>query len=401
MKMKNIIFGCLAGVLIIGVGGSVTLSALTFSEIRSMKNGTGLVLETEQDSATPTENLTSEDDVMIAEQYKIQSTLPISDAYKSGDTSKLSDQEKETLDLASKVLDEIITDGMSDYEKECAVYDWMAKEISNDSGMLTVVPTTSQDSATPYGALKYHNAVCVGYATTFRLFMQMMDIECKVIHNTDLYHSWDLVKLDDHWYHVDVYSDAGVGNYANFNLNDTIQSAQQEWDREYFPVSDSLDYNYAYQNRVSAKSIYDIPKLLRKALDDQISSLIICFEDPVSEEEMQKGSTIVSYIDELMLYNDTQQLGYLQNYTWIKEPSTDNNLYWITANVNTGGIQQSAYTQDEIDKMQKAITDAFEDIGSVDLNGALENGGGWETEDVTEADAGMPESESEVDDAKD
>lgn len=368
MNGKDIILGSLVGILTIGVAGSVTLSALTFSEIRSMKSGVGLESGTEQDLAAE-DSLTSEDNVLIAENYKIESTLPISDAYKSGDSSKLSDKEKETLELASKVLGEIITDGMGDYEKERAVYDWMAKEISTDSGILPVIPTSSQEGASPYGALKYHNAVCVGYATTFRLFMQMLDIECKVIHNKDMYHSWDLVKLDGHWYHVDVYSDAGVGNYANFNSNDYIQSMQQEWDKDYFPASDSLEYNYAYQNRKSAKSIYDIPKILRKALNDKNSSLVIEFENTIAEADMEKAATLVSYIDNLLMSNESQTLGMLLNYNWIQEPGTDRYMYWITTSVNPAANPQADLSQEEIDKMQKAIADSFEDIGYVDLNG--------------------------------
>lgn len=49
--------------------------------------------------------------------------------------------------------------------------------------------------------------------------MQMMDIECKVVHTTDRIHSWDEVKLDGEWYHTDIYSDAGSPNYSHFNMN--------------------------------------------------------------------------------------------------------------------------------------------------------------------------------------
>ena len=38
----------------------------------------------------------------IADNYEIKPTTNISDAYKSGDTSKLTDKEKETLDMAKK-----------------------------------------------------------------------------------------------------------------------------------------------------------------------------------------------------------------------------------------------------------------------------------------------------------
>ena len=110
---------------------------------------------------------TQEDGVVILDQYEIVSTLPISEAYRSGNTNGLSAKDKETLELASAVLKEIITEDMTPYEKEKAVYDWMAKELSYDTGALQVVPQTSADCDNPYGTLKYHNAVCVGYATPF------------------------------------------------------------------------------------------------------------------------------------------------------------------------------------------------------------------------------------------
>ena len=51
----------------------------------------------------------------------------------------------------------------------------MVKNIKNDTGMMSVIPTSGQNAATPNGVLKSKTAVCVGYATTFRLFMQMME----------------------------------------------------------------------------------------------------------------------------------------------------------------------------------------------------------------------------------
>ena len=94
---------------------------------------------------------TQEDGVVILDQYEIVSTLPISEAYRSGNTNGLSAKDKETLELASAVLKEIITEDMTPYEKEKAVYDWMAKELSYDTGALQVVPQTSADCDNPYG----------------------------------------------------------------------------------------------------------------------------------------------------------------------------------------------------------------------------------------------------------
>ena len=113
----------------------------------------------------------------------------------------------------------------------------------------------------PNGVLKNHEAVCVGYATTFRLFMQMLGIDCMVVHDSHLSHSWDLVKLDGQWYHTDIYSDAGSGegNFSHFNLNDEMMNSQ-EWNTDFFPAADGYEYNYAYVNRTQCKDVYTIPE---------------------------------------------------------------------------------------------------------------------------------------------
>ena len=163
--------GIVAVILAAGVVGSTTISAFNLVTLKSY------IAEQKKEENPET----TEDYVKIADNYEIKPTTNISDAYKSGDTSKLTDKEKETLDMAKKAIKDMkITDSMSDFEKEKAVYDWMTKKLQQDSGALTVIPSTQEDCDNPYGVLKYHNAVCVGYATTFRMFMQMMGIECKV-----------------------------------------------------------------------------------------------------------------------------------------------------------------------------------------------------------------------------
>ena len=157
--------GIVAVILAAGVVGSTTISAFNLVTLKSY------IAEQKKEENPET----TEDYVKIADNYEIKPTTNISDAYKSGDTSKLTDKEKETLDMAKKAIKDMkITDSMSDFEKEKAVYDWMTKKLQQDSGALTVIPSTQEDCDNPYGVLKYHNAVCVGYATTFRMFMQII-----------------------------------------------------------------------------------------------------------------------------------------------------------------------------------------------------------------------------------
>jgi hypothetical protein len=313
---------------------------------------------------------TQEDDVTIAGEYVIRPTTAISDAYKSGNTDSLSDKDKETLDMASAVLDEIIQDGMSDYEKEKAVYEWMTSALSNDTGLLTVVPTTQADCDNPYGVLKYHNAVCVGYATTFRLFMEMLDIPCMVVHNTELYHSWDLVQLDGEWYHTDIYSDAGSGSYAHFNLNDVMAGAGGEsWDTSFFPSADSLTYNVLYQNAQELEDVYQIPARIRQALDNGEKSVAMKFPATLTELEAEIGDSMTSRIEDML---DNTYL------MWNWYPVDEGYLYVVTIYSYYDDLD-SEISDEDTEKMEQAIQDAFGDMEADDEDYYYYDDETWET----------------------
>ena len=283
-----------------------------------------------------TEDVAQENDVTIGSEYVIRATTQISDAYKSGDTSKLSDKDKETLDMAKKVLDEIITDGMSDYEKELAVYKWMCENIGFDDGSLAVIP--DEDDAVvdnPHGVLQNHKAVCVGYATTFRLFMQMLDIDCMVVHDSYLSHTWDLVKLDGEWYHTDIYSDAdSKGNFAHFNLDDNSMINMQEWNTDFFPAAEGYKYNYAYMNRVECRDIYSIPEQVRAAIDAKNSVVSLDMGKDMSDDAF----TVIELIMEQ-----------IQNA--VAGDSRIMNLYWSWLNTEDGDniftVYISYYSDDD------------------------------------------------------
>ena len=355
----------LAVVLTAGVVGSTTLSAFNLATLKSY------VASQQEDQNEET----TEDYVKIAEQYEIKPTTNISDAYKSGDTSKLTDKEKETLDMAKDALKEMkIKDDMSDFEKEKAVYDWMTSSLQHDQGALTVIPTTQEDCDNPYGVLKYLNAVCVGYATTFRMFMQMMDIECMVEHNNEKYHSWDVAKIDGDWYITDIYSDAGNGNYAHFNMTNNMFTQEQSWDQEFFPVANSLKYNMAYQNKQTVDSVYDIPKALRKAMDKQQGSLMIAFKEKIDDEKAQIANAAVSSVSDMLMNNNYKDMPYAINtYSWVTDPDSGDYLYSVTFSSYNVTENTQNLTDEQLQKINDAVTKALEGLktGTYDSQGNL------------------------------
>ena len=209
------------------------------------------------------ENTYQEDGFVVGGDYEIRSTTHISDAYKSGDDSQLSQADKDTLEMARAVLDEVIKDGMDNYEKELAVYTWMVENIGNHGSEGVIGrPGGSTSAYTPHDVLISKNAVCVGYATTFRLFMNMLGMDVHIVHND--YHSWDLVELEDgQWYHVDVYSDAHGALYGNFNMTDAVCRNGHSWDESALPEAKGVKYSPAVRMAVEVDSVLDIERTRR------------------------------------------------------------------------------------------------------------------------------------------
>ena len=323
-------------------------------------------------------NDAKENDVQIAGQYVIKSTENISNAYISGDTSALNDEEKETLDMAKAILDEIIKDGMTDLEKEKAVYDWMTSNLSTGEGITSVIPGTSSNCDNPHGVLKYRKAVCVGYATTFRLFMQMMGIPCKVVHNSDCFHSWALTQIDGHWYHTDIYSDVGVGNYANFNLSDEMMASEQ-WDRDAFPAADCLDANLIVGDASEIKDATEIPAAIRAILDNKEEQHIVrAFRYKGDDPDgfcVKVGMMMTSLTNNM--YNSYEYSSYMVDSRTVMVEGdviliiTIDNMqdYNNEETQDQYQNQDMGITDDDIEEMRNALNAAFSDMfGDMDVS---------------------------------
>ena len=260
---------------------------------------------------------------------------------------------------------------MTDFEKEEAVFRWMTEQLASDSGVLTVIPTVQEDSENPYGVLKYHNAVCVGYATTFRLFMQMMDIPCMVVHNNDNFHTWNLVQIDGHWYHTDVYSSMDSKNYSYFNMNDIMCMKYQEWDRDFFPSADSLEYNMAYRDHVEGCDIYKIPKKVRKLLDEKGTCLSMLYGKDFTEEQAVITMQILSNLEEkIRCYDQYMNCGLNYSFTQVEEGY----LLIIYVNYYSDTGIDNTISDEEADKIRETIDKAFSDLEANDYTESE----GWE-----------------------
>ena len=93
-----------------------------------------------------------------------------------------------------------------------------------------------------------HTAVCLGYATTFQLLMDMAGVECITVagasRSSTEDHGWNVVRLNGNWYCVDVTWDA---NYREYGYS---RGRESEW--RYFNITSNemaaTDHQWDYAN---------------------------------------------------------------------------------------------------------------------------------------------------------
>lgn len=186
------------------------------------------------------------------DDMSLYDTAAILAAWKSGSPDGLSDYDRAIYEAAKAVLDKTITDSMSDYEKEKALYQWTVRSIDYDWTHQNILAHTPRESFTPYGGLVNHTAVCLGYATTFQLLMDLAGVECITVAGAAFRssedHAWNMVRLDGNWYCVDVTWD------ANWREQGATSGDPGEWN--YFNVTSEVmaisDHQWDYANTPEA-----------------------------------------------------------------------------------------------------------------------------------------------------
>ena len=135
-----------------------------------------------------------------------------------------------------KILDGIITENMSEYDKVKAIHDWLVCNVEYDvegyyGGNIPYTDYTIE------GLLSTRKAVCDGYAKTFKKMAIQAGLEAVRITgngksgNSSEGHAWNQVKVDGKWYNVDVTWDDPIMSGVTDNRNLTYR---------YFLIPDSL-----------------------------------------------------------------------------------------------------------------------------------------------------------------
>ncbi len=140
------------------------------------------------------------------------------------------------------------------FDIELVLHDLVAKKVQyHEYDNLNDVP---QESHNIYGTLINNRAVCDGFTKTMQILLDRKGIESIIVMGTldNEAHAWNLVKLDDSWYHLDVTSDKSIKELRNgeqvvvhsyFNITtDKIKSGHIIENEQILPVANNKKYEY-------------------------------------------------------------------------------------------------------------------------------------------------------------
>lgn len=208
-----------------------------------------------------------------------------------------------TKDLVSKMNKELENESnriiqsvpvyYTDYQKAKYIHDYLVSSIEYDEN--------ANFSHNVYGALVEKKAVCDGLSKAYMYLLSQLDIESHIVYGKSkegVAHSWNIIKLDDDYYHVDLTWDMPQGDsntilYSNFcitdedvkknriiyspynNINDNIYAP--------IPKCDSTEYNYYQKEGLLISSYTDadlnyILDLINEIVQNKENSIQIRFK---------------------------------------------------------------------------------------------------------------------------
>lgn len=223
----------------------------------------------------------------------VPTTPPVQDAKpttkpKPTPTPKPEANSSDYRQMALNIIKKIITQDMEDVEKIKAVHDYIVVNTKYD------MEAIKQKNIPDYvysveGVLVKGKAVCQGYAETFQLFMELLNIESRIVVGTELLsnigHAWNMVCLNDKWYHIDVTWDDPVPDqgesirYKYFLIRDVDIDDDHQWNKSDYPKCDSSDYLYYIYKDYIVDSIDNVEAKFMEQYDMGLRRITILYPE--------------------------------------------------------------------------------------------------------------------------
>ena len=148
----------------------------------------------------------------------------------------------------------VVDDSMSDIDKMIALHDYIVLKAEYDLDTFETHNNAHPTSFSAYGVLVNNIGVCQSYTLAYIHLRNEVGIEVSTVQSKTLNHIWNIVKIGNDWYHVDVTWDdptldrKGLVSYSYFLASDNEFGATGATHRANDWVTDFSATSEAYAN---------------------------------------------------------------------------------------------------------------------------------------------------------
>lgn len=211
---------------------------------------------------------------------------------------KIKKYDKAIIDGLRIFKERYINDTMTDYEKEIVIHDYLVKSVTYDEESIKEEEQRIRHGEiyNVLGPLLRKKAVCWGIACAFKLICDYCKIKCLVIigdtlpiRDDNISHAWNMVRIDNENYHVDVtWNIKKKGDisfaYDYLNLDDHLIKLDHTWDDEIYPPCKALIYNYYNRNKLYVRTLEQIPEYIRVKISSGERHITFKFANEMPEK---------------------------------------------------------------------------------------------------------------------
>ena len=159
--------------------------------------------------------------------------------------SVLNDKEIEVYNVVKSFMDNNIKDTDSEYDKVVKITKFIWEKARYDTNRENANATGQTVIGGPYAIIIAGRGICDDYAQTFKMLANMAGLESYHVGSGRANHAWNLVRVDDEWYHVDT-TESPYGHkaeWAKFILRNDND----------FPLSPYVNRDEVYPRRNGTK----------------------------------------------------------------------------------------------------------------------------------------------------
>ena len=226
-------------------------------------------------------------------------------------------QEKWALELINNQLAKLISSNMSTLEKVITVHNYIVKTFDYEK-------QTDGSPFAVYTFLKEKKGVCMAYALLFEKMMDLLHIPCYYVigkaNGEDICgHAWNMVKIDEHWYHVDATWNTIRSmhhtkeiRYRYFLLSDDDMKKDHQWQMTDYPPCTSDRYQVfqsLYDGVIANEMFYfSYPK------NAHLHSIDLRSETLTLKKCLAQRVQFCNYLDGAIYFSNYSNGGYLTRY---------------------------------------------------------------------------------------